>query len=94
MIALLLKRLEKASESSWHEIWNLKGRTITGRNEKMSFRKREDMGTRNQMCLGEEPTVPFICRVRSRSQPWAPALGTSVNVLMMEQRSALSLSFL
>lgn len=94
MITLLLKRLEEASESSWHEIWNLNDRTITGRNEKISFRKREDMGTRNQMCLGEEATVPFICRVRSRSQPGEPALGRSVSVLMIEQWSAPSLSFL
>lgn len=31
--------------------------------------------------------VPFIWRVRYRSQLWEPALGTSVDVLMMKQQS-------
>ena len=35
----MLKKLEKASESSWHEIWNLSDRTTTSRNEEASYRK-------------------------------------------------------
>lgn len=31
--------------------------------------------------------VPFIWRVRYRSRPWEPVLGTSVDVLMMKQQS-------
>ena len=61
----MLKKLQKASESSWHEIWNLSDRTTRRRNEVVSYRKREVTETRNQMYWGwggggKEPMVPFI----------------------------------
>ena len=88
----MLKKLQKASESSWHEIWNLSDRTTRRRNEVVSYRKREVTETRNQMYWGrggggKEPMVPFIWGVRYRSQPWEPALGTIVDILMMKQQS-------
>lgn len=41
MIILLLRKLRKASESSWHEIWNLSDRIIIGTNQKIPFHKEE-----------------------------------------------------
>lgn len=45
------------------------------------------METRNQSMFEEEPMVPFVWRMRYRHQPEEPALGTRVDVLMMEQWS-------
>lgn len=58
MISLLLQKLEKASESSWREIWNLNDRTATGRNEKISLRKREDTEAGNEKCL-QKSLLPY-----------------------------------
>ena len=48
----MLKKLEKASESRWHEIWNLSDSTTRRRNEAVSYTKREVTETRNQMDWG------------------------------------------
>lgn len=87
MTVLLLEKLGKASEDSWHEIRNLNDRSATGRNQKISFRKRGDTETRNQSVFGEEPLVPCVWRVRPRHQPEEPALGTCADVLMVGQWS-------
>lgn len=51
MTALLLKNLEKTSESSWHERWNLKYRTVIGRNQRRPFRKEERHGDKKSECI-------------------------------------------
>lgn len=63
-IVLLLKKLGKASESSWPVIWNLSDRTVIGRNQNISFHKEGRHGDRKANTFGEEPVVPFIRRVR------------------------------
>lgn len=51
MTDLLLKNLEKTSESSWHERWNLKYRTVIGRNQRRPFRKEERHGDKKSECI-------------------------------------------
>ena len=72
-VVLMLKKLEKASESSWHTIWNLSDRTTTSRNEEVSYRKRDVTETRNQMCWGRRAHGPL----HLESEVQESALGAS-----------------
>lgn len=58
----MLKKLEKASESSWHAIWNLSDRTSTSRNEEAIIQK-ESHGDKKSDVLG------------GGGGPWSPSSG-------------------
>ena len=51
MTELPLKKLEKASGNSWHEIWNLNDMTTTGRNQKTLFEEEGRHGDKKSECV-------------------------------------------
>ena len=72
-VVLMLKKLEKASESGWHKIWNLSDRTTTSGTEEVLYRKREVTEIRNQMCCGGRAHGP----IHLESEVQESALGAS-----------------
>lgn len=68
-----VKELEKASESSWHAIWNLSDRTAISRNEEVSYRKRKSRRQEVRCAGGGEPMVPL----HLESEVQESALGAS-----------------
>lgn len=73
-VVLMLKKLEKASESGWHKIWNLSDRTTTSGNEEV-YRKREVTEIRNQMCCGGRAHGP----IHLESEVQESALGADLS---------------
>lgn len=70
MTALLLKKWGKTLESSWHERWNLKYRTVIGRNEMRPFQKEGRHGDKKSECIWGRAYSPIHLEGEIEASAW------------------------